>query len=208
VMGYRAARVYRCTDQVYPDTMKKSEKEKGKEAAAAHRKQLTIYGIIIAIAAVIICIVGYLAITHVVAKSGDTVGVYYTGTFDNGTVFDSNVNETPLVFTLGSGQMIPGFDKAVIGMAAGDIKTVHIPVDQAYGPYHPDLVTTVNRSANFSVTNPYIGEILTVENPNTGATTEVKIINVTPSTITVDANFLLAGQNLTFKINLVSINPK
>ncbi|HVN73622.1 MAG TPA: FKBP-type peptidyl-prolyl cis-trans isomerase [Methanoregula sp.] len=188
--------------------MKKSEKEKGKEATAARRKQLTTYGIIVVIAAVIICIVGYLAITHVVAKSGDTVGVYYTGTLDNGTVFDSNVNETPLVFTLGSGQMIPGFDKAVTGMAVGDTKTVHIPVDQAYGPYHPELVTTVNRSANFSITNPYIGEILTVENPDTRATTEVKIINVTPSTVTVDANFLLAGQNLTFTINLVSINPK
>ena len=189
--------------------MKKSEKEKGKEAAASRRKQYMTYGVVIALVAIVIVLIWYFALGgHVVAKAGDTVGVYYTGTLDNGKVFDSNVNDTPLVFTLGSGQMIPGFDKAVTGMAVGDTKTVFIPVDQAYGPYHPELVTTVNRSANFSVTNPYIGEILTVENPDTQATTEVKIINVTPSTVTVDANFLLAGQNLTFAIKLVSINPK
>jgi len=188
--------------------MKKSEKEKGKEATAARQKQLTTYGIIIVIVAVVICIVGYLAITHVVAKSGDTVGVYYTGTFDNGTVFDSNVNETPLVFTLGSGQMIPGFDKAVTGMAVGDTKTVHIPVDQAYGPYHPDLVKTYDL-ANLSLTTiPVVGDHLTATDKTTGATTSMKVINVTPTTVTVDANFDLAGENLTFVIKLTSINPK
>ena len=191
---------------IYPETMKKSEKVKGKEVAAVRMKSYKTYGIVIVAAVIVIAAVGYVVFANrTVAKTGDTVGVYYTGVLDNGTVFDSNVNGTPLEFTLGSGQMIPGFDKAVTGMAVGDEKTVYIPVDQAYGPYHPELVKTVNRSANLNVTNPYIGGLLTVENTNTSATTVVKIINITPSTITVDANFLLAGQNLTFTIKLTSI---
>ena len=96
--------------------------------------------------------------------------------------------------------MIPGFDKAVTGMAVGEEKTVTLSADDAYGPYHPDLVVSVNRSENFSVENPVVGEYLAVTNPSTGATNRVKILNVTPSTVTVDANFELAGQNLTFTI--------
>jgi len=189
--------------------MKKSEKEKGKEAAANRRKQYTTYGIIIALVVVVVGLIGYFALVgHVTAKVGDTVGVYYTGTLDNGTVFDSNVNDTPLQFTLGSGQMIPGFDKAVVGMAVGESKTVRIPVDQAYGPYHPDLVATY-KLANLSLaTPPVVGDRLKATNPTTGATTTMRVINVTPSTVTVDANFDLAGENLTFSIRLASIAQK
>jgi len=186
--------------------MKKSEKVKGKEAAAVRKKSYMKYGIILVAAIILIAAVGYIVLANrTVAKPGDVVGVYYTGKFDNGTVFDSNINSTPLEFTLGSGQMISGFDEAVTGMAVGDEKTVALPVEKAYGPYHPDLVVTVNRSANLSVTNPYIGEHLTVTNPSTGSTSMVRIINVTPSTITIDANFDLAGQNLTFTIKLATI---
>ena len=101
-----------------------------------------------------------------VAKAGDTVGVYYTGTLDNGTVFDSNMNTTPLEFTLGSGQMIAGFDEAVTGMAVGEVKTVTLPVDKAYGPYYPELVIQVNRSGNFTIANPVVGNYLQVTDPD------------------------------------------
>lgn len=186
--------------------MKKSEKMKGKEAAAVRKKSYLKYGIILVAAIIVIAAIGYVVLVNrTVAKAGDTVGVYYTGKFDNGTVFDSNINGTPLEFTIGSGQMIPGFEEAVTGMAVGDEKTVVLPVDKAYGPYHPELVVTINRSANLSVTNPYIGEHLTVTDPSTGSASMVKIVNVTPSTITVDANFDLAGENLTFMIKLATI---
>jgi peptidylprolyl isomerase len=199
--------MYMCIQRiVLSDIMKKSEKVKGKEAATARRKSFTTYGIILVIGVILVAAAGYFVFANrTVAKAGDTVGVYYTGKLDNGTEFDSNMNKTPLEFTLGSGQMISGFDEAVTGMAVGEEKTVTLPVDKAYGPYQPDLVVTVNRSANLSITNPYVGERLTVTNPSTGATSTVKITNITPSTITVDANFDLAGQNLTFTIKLATI---
>lgn len=189
--------------------MKKSEKMKGKEAKEAkvtRQKSYITYGIILVIGLVIVAGVGYFIFSNrPVAKSGDTVGVFYTGKLDNGTVFDSNVNTTPLEFTLGAGQMIQGFDEAVSGMAVGDEKTVTIPFEKAYGPYYPDLIVTVNRTANLTITNPYVGQKLTVTNPSTGATNTVTIINITPKTLTVDANYFLAGQNLTFTIKLASI---
>jgi peptidylprolyl isomerase len=186
--------------------MKKSEKAKGKEAAAARRKSYLRYAIILVIAVILVAAAGYfLFANRIVAQAGDTAGIYYRGLLDNGTEFDSNMNTTPLEFTLGSGQMIAGFDKAVIGMAIGEEKTVKLPADEAYGPYYPDLVVTVNRSANFSVANPVVGNFLTVTNPSTGETMRVRILNATPSTITVDANHYLAGQNLTFTIKLVTV---
>ena len=188
--------------------MKKSEKAKGKAAVAARTKSYTTYGIVLVIAVILVAVVaGYFVFANrTIAKAGDTVDVYYTGKLDNGTVFESNINTTPIEFTLGSGTMIPGFDKAVTGMAVGEEKTVTLSADDAYGPYHPDLVVSVNRSENFSVENPVVGEYLAVTNPSTGATNRVKILNVTPSTVTVDANFELAGQNLTFTIKLAAIN--
>ena len=188
--------------------MKKSEKAKGKAAVAARTKSYTTYGIVLVIAVILVAVVaGYFVFANrTIAKAGDTVDVYYTGKLDNGTVFESNINTTPIEFTLGSGTMIPGFDKAVTGMAVGEEKTVTLSADDAYGPYHPDLVVSVNRSENFSVENPVVGEYLAVTNPSTGATNRVKILNVTPSTVTVDANFELAGQNLTFTIKLAAVN--
>jgi peptidylprolyl isomerase len=187
--------------------MKKSEKAKGKMAAAARTKSYTVYGIVLVIAVILAVVAGYFVFANrTVAKAGDTVDVFYTGKLDNGTVFESNINTTPIEFTLGSGTMIPGFDKAVTGMAVGEEKTVTLSADEAYGPYHPDLVVRVNRSVNFSVENPVVGEYLAVTNPSTGATSKVKILNVTPSTVTVDANYELAGQNLTFTIKLAAIN--
>lgn len=186
--------------------MKKSEKAKGKEAAAARRKSYLRYAIILVIAVILVAAAGYfLFANRIVAQAGDTVGVYYRGLLDNGTEFDSNMNTTPLEFTLGTGQMFSGFDKAVTGMAIGEEKTVKLPADEAFGPYYPDLVVTVNRSANFSVENPVVGNYLAVTDPSTGTTTKVKILNVTPSTITVDANNDFAGQNLTLTIKLVTV---
>ena len=97
---------------------------------------------IVAVVVIIVaCIAAYLILSTppVVAAVGDTVNVTYTGMFDNKTVFDTNVNKTPLTFTVGGGQMIPGFDAAVRGMKVNEEKTVTIPSDQAYGAYNPAL---------------------------------------------------------------------
>jgi peptidylprolyl isomerase len=186
--------------------MKKSEKAKGKEAAAIRKKSYKTYGIILVIAVILVATAGYFVFANrIVAKAGDTVGVYYTGKLDNGTEFDSNMNMTPIEFTLGSGQMISGFDKAVTGMAVGEEKTVTLPVDEAYGPYYPDLIIQISRSGNFTIANPVVGDHLIVTDPSTGARSRVKILNVTPSSVMVDANYDLAGQNLTFTIKLASI---
>ena len=80
------------------------------------------------------------------AKSGDTVKIHYTGTLDDGTQFDSSQGRDPLEFEVGSGQVIPGFDKAVEGMTVGDSKSVRIEADEAYGPRHEQLVQQVERS--------------------------------------------------------------
>jgi peptidylprolyl isomerase len=73
------------------------------------------------------------------AKDGDSVKVHYTGTLEDGTEFDSSIGGEPLSFVLGTGQLIPGFEQAVIGMAVGEKKTVTIPAADAYGPYQDDL---------------------------------------------------------------------
>jgi peptidylprolyl isomerase len=97
-----------------------------------------------------------------VAKSGDTVDVFYTGTLDNGTVFDTNVNTTPLTFTVGKGMVIPGFEEAVIGMAVNEVKTVWIPPEKAYGSYNSSLIQTLNRSAFPADTTSFVGQFYSI----------------------------------------------
>lgn len=191
--------------------MKKSEKIKGKEAVAARKKRHARYGII-AVAGIIVIIIiavfGFVLFNPFVAKVGDTVSVYYTGKLDDGSVFDTNVNSTPLVFTLGKGMIIPGFQEAVSGMAVNDEKTVRIPSEKAYGSYNSSLVHIVNRSALPVNMTPVVGQFYTIRNTVDGSASVVKIINVTPSTITLDENHELVGRNLTFSIKLVAINKK
>lgn len=191
---------------VYTSSMKKSEKIKGKEAVAARKKKQVRYGILVIAGIIIIAILGFVIFNPYVAKVGDTVTVYYTGTLDDGSVFDTNVNATPLVFTLGKGMVIPGFDEAVSGMAVNEEKTVRIPADKAYGSYNSSLVHVLNRSVLPANMTPVVGQFLTIRNTIDGTASVVKIINVTSSTITLDGNHALVGKNLTFSIKLVAIN--
>jgi FKBP-type peptidyl-prolyl cis-trans isomerase 2 len=140
------------------------------------------------------------------ATAGDTVSVYYTGTFENGTVFDSNVNGTgPAVFTLGNLSVIQGFEDAVTGMSVNEEKTVTIPYDKAYGAYDPGLVRTVNRTGPIANTTFVEGETYSIRDKTTGNYSFVRVIKVMPTTITWDANNPLAGLNFTFTIKLVNI---
>ena len=188
--------------------MKKSEKMKGKEAVAARKKMQVWYGILAGAGVVIIAIIMIIAFNPFVAKNGDTVSVYYTGTLDNGTVFDTNENATPLIFTLGEGRVIAGFDEAVAGMSVNESKTVRIPSEKAYGSYNSSLIHVVNRSVFPANITPVAGQYYAIKSTTDGTVSYTKIINVTSSTITFDENHELAGENLTFSVRLVAINPK
>lgn len=138
------------------------------------------------------------------AKDGDTVKVNYTGMLADGTVFDTSEGREPLEFTLGQGQLLPGFEKTVIGMKAGESKTVNIPADEAYGPYRDDLVLVMGRDQLPEDLDPEVGQQLQATQPD-GSTIVVTVTAVTETTVTVDANHPLAGKDLTFKIELVEI---
>ena len=138
------------------------------------------------------------------AKSGDTVRIHYTGTLDDGTQFDSSAGRDPLEFALGSGQVIPGFDNAVDGMSVGESKSVTIPPEQAYGERHEQLVQQVPKSALPDEIEPAVGMQLQSQSPE-GQVMQMVVTEVSSDAITVDANHPLAGQALTFAIELVEI---
>ena len=138
------------------------------------------------------------------AKSGDTVRIHYTGTLDDGTQFDSSDGRDPLEFALGGGQVIPGFDSAVDGMTVGESKSVTIPPEQAYGERHEQLVQQVPKSALPEDMKPEVGMQLQSQSPD-GQVMNLVVTEVEEAAITVDANHPLAGQALTFAIELVEI---
>ncbi|MGI9265535.1 MAG: FKBP-type peptidyl-prolyl cis-trans isomerase [Gammaproteobacteria bacterium] len=138
------------------------------------------------------------------AKSGDTVKIHYTGTLDDGTEFDSSAGRDPLEFEIGGGQVIPGFDSAVEGMAVGDKKSVRIEAAEAYGERHEQLVQQVPRSALPDDLTPEEGMALQSQAPD-GQVMMLIVTAVGEEEITVDANHPLSGKALSFDIELVSI---
>jgi peptidylprolyl isomerase len=138
------------------------------------------------------------------AKSGDTVRIHYTGTLQDGSVFDSSEGRDPLEFQLGSGQVIPGFDDGVTGMTVGEKKTIEIPCDQAYGAINPQAMQNVPRAEIPDHIPLDLGTQLQVQAGN-GQTMMVVVANVTEDTVTLDANHPLAGKDLTFALELVEI---
>jgi len=138
------------------------------------------------------------------AQDGNTVKIHYTGTLNDGTVFDTSTGREPLEFTLGEGKVIPGFENAVKGMRLGESKSVTIPADEAYGEHRADLVLEFGRESLPEGLNPQVGEQLQMKDPG-GRTIVVPVTAVSDNTITVDANHPLAGKDLTFQLELVSI---
>jgi peptidylprolyl isomerase len=138
------------------------------------------------------------------AKSGDTIAVQYTGKLDDGTVFDSSVGKDPLQFTIGTGTVIPGFEDAVIGMDTGDSKTVTIPAEEAYGDRNPDLVMVFEREQIPPELPVEVGQQLQLHQDN-GRAVPVVVTDISASDVTLDANHPLAGEDLTFDIQLVAI---
>jgi FKBP-type peptidyl-prolyl cis-trans isomerase 2 len=186
--------------------VKKTEKQKGREESETQKRQLQfIIGGAIA-ALIILTIIGYVFFSTSGAKTGDTVAIYYTGTLDNGTIVESNLHATPFIFTIGKEQTIPhGLPSAVIGMQENETRTVILPPGEAFGEYDPSLVQVVNRSSLPSDTNYLVGQNYQILRKSDNAVAHVTILNVTPDTITWDANNVLAGENLTLQITLVRI---
>ena len=152
-----------------------------------------------------------------VARTGDTVQVYYTVSLSDGTMIESNENNTPLEFTIGNGTVIPGFEEAVVGLSPGQTKTVTIPPEKAYGPYRQEMVNTLETDAvrqtldeleankNLGLlTYPGIGEVYIWSRPD-GTIGYLQFSNITEETTTVDENHPLAGKDLVFEITLVNI---
>ena len=132
-----------------------------------------------------------------VVEKGDHVYVDYTGHLENGTVFDTSIGRTPLDFDVGAGQMIKGFDSAVIGMKAGEEKTVSIKPEDAYGL--PDPANIIEVPVENMPADTKVGDTLYAGN------VAVRVIAITNTTFTVDANHFLAGKTLVFDIKIVRI---
>ena len=139
------------------------------------------------------------------AKEGDTVKVHYTAKLEDGTVFDSSIMRDPLEFTIGEGLLIPGFERAVIGMCPGESKTEKISSERAYGPHRDEMVLDVDKSQFPPELEPEIGQQLQIRQAN-GMVTEVIVTDINDSQVTLDANHPLAGKDLVFDIQLVEIN--
>ncbi|CAG1066553.1 FKBP-type peptidyl-prolyl cis-trans isomerase SlyD [uncultured bacterium] len=138
------------------------------------------------------------------AKQGDLVKVHYTGTLEDGSTFDSSADRDPLQFVIGEGMLIPAFEQAIVGMLPGDSRSVHIPADDAYGPYMDELILEVDKNQIPESLNPEEGMQLQITQDD-GSSTVVKVVKLTDEKVYLDANHPLAGKDLNFNIELVDI---
>lgn len=139
-------------------------------------------------------------------KKGDKVQVNYTGKLPSGEMFDTSEGREPLEFTAGGGQVIPGFDNAVIGMKEGEKKNVHIPVAEAYGEKSDEMIMDFPRSNFPEDITPEEGMELHL-NDDQGNVMPVVVTKVGEESVTLDANHPLAGHDLIFDLELVKILP-
>lgn len=138
------------------------------------------------------------------AQKGDQVKVHYTGKLNDGTVFDSSEDREPLEFKIGSGQIIAGFEKAVVGMEEGASTTANIPAEEAYGEYDERLIHEVKRESLPEDLEPEVGQRLEAVRGD-GSRIGVQVTEVTDTFVKLDANHPLAGKELIFDITLVEI---
>ena len=140
-------------------------------------------------------------------KKGDTVKVHYHGKLTDGTVFDSSIEaeREPLEFEVGGGMVIPGFDQGVTGMVIGEKKTILIPSDEAYGPKQEDMIMEFPKDRFPADMNPEVGVQLNMSNGQ-GQNFPVVIVEVRDEVVILDANHPLAGEDLTFDLELVEIS--
>ncbi|MCX8481393.1 MAG: FKBP-type peptidyl-prolyl cis-trans isomerase [Sediminibacterium sp.] len=141
------------------------------------------------------------------AKKGDKVKIHYHGTLENGQVFDSSLERSPLEFELGSGMVIPGFDNGVMGMQLGEKKQIKIPFHEGYGPINEEMIFEYPKTNFPPEINPEIGVQLTM-NSQDGQQFLVTVVEVKEAVVILDANHMLAGKNLIFDLELIHIDAK
>jgi len=137
-------------------------------------------------------------------KDGDTVKIHYTGKLENGKVFDNSREREPFDFVVGTGEVMPGIERGVIGMETGDTKSIEIPPEEAFGPRRDDLVVEVEKNKLPENITPTMGQRLQMKQQD-GGLIDLIITDVSQETITLDANHPLAGQTLFFDLELVEI---
>lgn len=138
------------------------------------------------------------------AKSGDTVRINYTGRLTDGTQFDSSLGSEPLQLTLGTGEVIPGLDAHLQGMAPGTRSTVTIPPEAAYGPRREDAIQTIERASVPPDLDLAVGKQLQART-SAGTTLPITIIDFDDNIVRFDANHPLAGRELVFDVELLEI---
>lgn len=138
-------------------------------------------------------------------ENGHFVKIDYTGTLENGDTFDSSRNAQPIEVEVGAGRVIKGFEQALIGMALKEKKTFTLPPEEAYGPRDQNLEHSFMRSELPQGVDPKAGQVLTLKNPE-GGQFPAMVKHADTEKITVDLNHPLAGETLTFEIEVLEIN--
>ena len=138
------------------------------------------------------------------AKDGDTVKVHYTLKDANGEIVETSINSEPIDFKIGAGNVIPGFEKAVLGMELNDKKSIEISPEDAYGPRDEGKIFDFDRSKAPEDFNPQIGQTIQMHRPN-GQSVAVTVLGETEKGFRLDANHPLAGKTLNFDVELVEI---
>jgi len=140
-------------------------------------------------------------------KPGDAIKIHYTGTFDDGTVFDSSTGSDPIAITIGNGEVIPSFEKALEGMTIGEKKRIHIPAADAYGEYYPEYVQEFERSQITSDGELKVGMEINAKTAE-GHSFVLLITAINGDKVTVDGNHPMAGKDLNFELELVAIDSQ
>ena len=138
-------------------------------------------------------------------EKGLFVKVNYTGTLENGEVFDTNLDSHPFEVEVGAGKVIRGFEDALLGMAQKEKKTFTLPPEEAYGHRKDDLEQSFNRSELPKGFDPQVGQVLVLSNPS-GGQIPATVTRADAEGITVDLNHPMAGKSLTFEIEILEIN--
>lgn len=137
-------------------------------------------------------------------KENNTIKVNYTGKLSDGQVFDSSEGKEPLEFTLGQGQIIPGFEKGVMDMKLNEKKTITVAKEEAYGEINDDLKQEVQKTELPEDISPKVGMGLVSKTPD-GKETNLRVIEVKAETVVIDGNHPLAGEDLIFDVEVVGI---
>ena len=137
-------------------------------------------------------------------KNGDKIKLHYKAIYENEVLFDTTLQPAPMEITVGKDEIIPSFEKALLGMKPGEKKSIFIAAKDAFGPYQEELVSEVQKEQLPEDLKVEIGQMLQIQQPN-GSSLLVTVKDISPHTVTFDANHPLAGKDLTFDIELVAI---